>query len=165
MKKKNKLVFNGITEYDFATLASKLKNMIELEKLNYFYFSGEVGSGKTSYIRIILKKFGIKENIKSPSFNMVELYETKKDIIGHVDLFRLKSPVAWQNGEIGSLFDDNKTLIFLEWPEKARGLPTPDITFDISAGNYSGEEEKRDVVIYLWKNQFPDTFFENLFVK
>ena len=51
---KNKLVYKRIEESGFVILASKLQQMIESNALHYFYFSGEIGSGKTSYIRILL---------------------------------------------------------------------------------------------------------------
>ena len=112
MDEKNKLVYKGIEESGFAILASRLHHFIESNTLHYLYFSGEIGSGKTSYIRILLKHIGINENIKSPSFNMVEHYETERKTIYHVDLFRMGSPTAWLDGEIGSLFEEENTLIF-----------------------------------------------------
>ncbi|MDA9689149.1 tRNA (adenosine(37)-N6)-threonylcarbamoyltransferase complex ATPase subunit type 1 TsaE [Betaproteobacteria bacterium] len=156
MDKKNKLVYKGIEESGFVILASKLQQMIESNALRYFYFSGEIGSGKTSYIRILLKHIGINENIKSPSFNMVEHYEIEKKIVYHVDLFRMKNPTAWQDGEIGSLFEDENALIFLEWPEKAEGLPTPDARLEISSGEHHIDTNKRDLSIYFKKPELLD---------
>ena len=156
MDEKNKLVYKGIKESEFAVLASKLRLLIESDTLNYFYFSGEIGSGKTSYIRILLKHIGINENIKSPSFNMVEHYETEKKTVYHVDLFRMKNPTAWQEGEIRSLFEEENTLIFLEWPEKAKGLPTPDARLEISLGAYHIEKNKRDLSIYFKEPELLD---------
>ena len=156
MDKKNKLVYKGIEESGFVVLASKLLQLIESNSLNYFYFSGEIGSGKTSYIRILLKHIGINENIKSPSFNMVEHYETKKKTVYHVDLFRMGNPTAWQDGEIGSLFEEENTLIFLEWPEKAEGLPFPDARLEISLGEHQIENNKRDLSIYFKEPQLLD---------
>ena len=153
MDEKNKLVYKGIKESEFAVLASNLQRLIESDTLNYFYFSGEIGSGKTSYIRILLKHIGINENIKSPSFNMVEHYETKKKTVYHVDLFRMGNPTAWQDGEIGSLFEEENTLIFLEWPEKAEGLPIPDARLEISLGEHQIEQNKRDLSIYFKESQ------------
>ena len=149
MDEKNKLVYKGIEESGFIILASKLRHLIESNALNYFYFSGEIGSGKTSYIRILLKNIGINENIKSPSFNMVEHYETEKKTVYHIDLFRMRSPTAWQDGEIGSLFEEENSLIFLEWPEKAEGLPIPDARLEISLGEHHIEKNKRDLSIYF----------------
>ena len=156
MDKKNKLVYKGIEESGFVILASKFRRLIESNTLNYFYFSGEIGSGKTSYIRILLKQIGINENIKSPSFNMVEHYETERKTIYHVDLFRMGSPTAWQHGEIGSLFEEENTLIFLEWPEKAKGLPTPDARLEISLGEHHIEKNKRDLSIFFKKPELMD---------
>ncbi len=149
MDKKNKIVYRGIKESTFAILASKLNHFIESNTLRYLYFSGEIGSGKTSYIRILLKNIGVNETIKSPSFNMIEHYETEKKIIYHVDLFRMKNPTAWQQGEVGSLFEDENSLIFLEWPEKAKGLPTPDARLEISLGEHHIEKNQRDLSIYF----------------
>ena len=149
MDKKNKLVYKGIEESGFVALASKLRDLIESNTLNYFYFSGEIGSGKTSYIRILLRHIGINENIKSPSFSMVEHYVTEKKTVYHIDLFRMGNPTSWQDGEIGSLFEEENTLIFLEWPEKAKGLPTPDARLEISLGEHNIENNKRDLSIYF----------------
>ena len=156
MEQKNKLVYKGIKESDFMVLASKLRHLIESDALNYFYFSGEIGSGKTSYIRILLRHIGVNENIKSPSFNMVEYYVTEKKTVYHVDLFRMGNPTAWQDGEIGSLFEEENTLIFLEWPEKAKGLPTPDARLEISLGKHHIENNKRDLSIYLKEPELID---------
>ena len=156
MDKKNKLVYRGIEESDFVVLASKLRHLIESNTLNYFYFSGEIGSGKTAYIRILLRHIGINENIKSPSFNMVEHYVTEKKTVYHVDLFRMENPNAWQYGEIGSLFEEENTLIFLEWPEKAKGLPTPDARLEISLGEHHIENNKRDLSIYFKEPELLD---------
>ena len=156
MGKKNKLVYKGIEESQFVIIASKLHHLIESNALHYLYFSGEIGSGKTSYIRILLKHIGVNENIKSPSFNMVEHYETKKKTVYHVDLFRMGNPTAWQDGEIGSLFEEENTLIFLEWPEKAKGLPIPDARLEISLGEHQIEKNKRDLSIYFKESQLLD---------
>ena len=156
MGEKNKLVYEGIEESEFVIIASKLHCLIESNDLHYLYFSGEIGSGKTSYIRILLKHIGINENIKSPSFSMVEYYEIKKKTVYHVDLFRMESPTAWQDGEIGSLFEEENTLIFLEWPEKADGLPIPDARLEISLGEHHIEKNKRDLSIYFKESQLLD---------
>ena len=87
---------------------------------------------------------------------MVEHYKTERKTIYHVDLFRMGSPTAWQDGEIGSLFEEENTLIFLEWPEKAKGLPTPDAKIEISLGQYHVEKNKRDLSIYLKKPELLD---------
>ena len=61
----------------------------------------------------------------------------------------MRSPTAWQDGEIGSLFEEENSLIFLEWPEKAEGLPIPDARLEISLGEHHIEKNKRDLSIYF----------------
>ncbi len=87
---------------------------------------------------------------------MVEHYVTEKKTVYHVDLFRMGNPTAWQDGEIGSLFEEENTLIFLEWPEKAKGLPTPDARLEISLGEHHIENNKRDLSIYFKEPELLD---------
>ena len=65
-------------------------------------------------------------------------------------------PTAWQDGEIGSLFEEENTLIFLDWPEIARGLPTPDEWMKISLGEHNIEKNKRDLSIYFKEPELLD---------
>ena len=124
MDEKNKLVYKGIKESSLR-FSLKLRRLIESNTLNYFYFSGEIGSGKTSYIRILLKHIGINENIKSPSFNMVEHYETERKTIYHVDLFRMGKSYCvarWRNWFI---VRGRKYLIFWNGQKKQKGCQLP----------------------------------------
>ena len=99
------------------------------------FLMGEVGMGKTSLVQSILKSLGVKENISSPTFSLVESYKVEEVHIAHIDLYRISSPVELEY--TGILDTINTTsMSFIEWPEKGEGcMPTPDIIFNLHSSN------------------------------
>jgi tRNA threonylcarbamoyladenosine biosynthesis protein TsaE len=115
---------------NFANLLAKviIKNMV-------ISFVGDLGAGKTTIIRNILKNMGISGSIKSPTFTIVEPYYVNDINIYHFDLYRFDDESSWY--DLG--FDDyfiNNYLCFIEWAEKAkRAIPKIDITIQIIPNN------------------------------
>ena len=99
-------------------LASQL--LKKLKPGNIVFLYGEMGVGKTTFVRYLINKFQENDNLKiteinSPTFNLLNEYQLHKIKINHYDLFRIKS-----NREIKdlSLFENNNSSITLiEWPE------------------------------------------------
>ena len=80
--------------------------------------SGDLGSGKTTFVQFILRNLGISGKIKSPSYSVLEQYYLNNYKIFHFDLYRLNNPHEWlSSGFDEILLDKNITLI--EWIEKA----------------------------------------------
>lgn len=97
-----------------------------------FTFSGEIGSGKTTIIRAMLKKLGIESAIKSPTFSLVESYVCNHIPIHHFDLYRIAHEEELEYLGFRDYFSDNSICI-VEWPEHAkRALPTIDIQCNLS---------------------------------
>lgn len=111
--------------------ASKIGNLIKKKYIRTLYFKGSIGAGKTTLIRFILKYLGVNVMIKSPTFSIIECYETELFEIFHMDFFRFKDPTLWRIEETRSVFENNNCLIFLEWPDKAYNLPEPDLLVEI----------------------------------
>ena len=63
----------------------------EINGVNIILLKGELGTGKTTLIKSILKNLGIEENITSPTFSIVNQYSTSNLLINHFDLYRIKS--------------------------------------------------------------------------
>jgi len=90
----------------------------EINDVNLVLFKGELGSGKTTLIKSILKNLGVKENITSPTFSIVNQYLIPNGLINHFDLYRIKS--LTELDVIGfEEYLESKAVCFIEWPEIA----------------------------------------------
>jgi tRNA threonylcarbamoyladenosine biosynthesis protein TsaE len=85
--------------------------------------SGELGSGKTTFVRGACRALGVNGPVTSPTFTIGHRYHGRVDV-SHLDLFRFRdiSPAEW--GDLEPYFDD--AVVFVEWPEAGEGvLPDP----------------------------------------
>lgn len=92
---------------------------------------GNLGSGKTTLCRGIIRALGHAGAVKSPTFTLVEPYEFPSGRVLHYDLYRLTDP---EEVEFLGMRDflDGRTLTLIEWPEKAAGfLPPPDLELSL----------------------------------
>ena len=86
----------------------------------YIFLHGEMGVGKTTFVKYFINKFQTDEKLKptevtSPTFNLLNEYETKHFIIKHYDLFRIKNSLEIKDLDI---FDvKSQTITFIEWPQ------------------------------------------------
>ena len=100
-----------------AALARKLPDLAQRSLL--LGLSGELGSGKTTLARALLRSLGVSGTIRSPTFTLVEPYETASGSVHHLDLYRL-DPGARALEAIG--YRDLRGLpglVIVEWPERA----------------------------------------------
>jgi len=96
-----------------------------------FAFNGKMGAGKTTFIKSICEMLGVKETVNSPTFSIVNEYETsERDIIYHFDCYRLnKVQDALNLGAEDYLYSGN--LCFIEWAENMAPL-LPDDTVNVN---------------------------------
>ena len=100
---------------------------------NIFAFFGEMGVGKTTFIKALCKKLGVEDIVNSPTFTIVNEYQSAKGFpIYHFDFFRIdKEKEAFDIG-IDEYFS-GKGLCLIEWPEKISSLlPKGSVKIDIS---------------------------------
>lgn len=85
-------------------------------------FHGEMGAGKTTFIKALCAEFGVKDNVSSPTFAIINEYLTpENDTIYHFDLYRLETIADLQNIGVEDYFYSGK-ICLIEWPELAEPL-------------------------------------------
>lgn len=112
--------------------AAELAKKIDCQKQTSFYFQGEIGAGKTTLIRALLRHLGVKGPIKSPTFSIMEPYLCNHFPIYHFDLYRLTDPQELEYLGWRDCFS-KPSLCCIEWPEHAKNyLPEPDYWFTLT---------------------------------
>ncbi|MEO7762444.1 MAG: tRNA (adenosine(37)-N6)-threonylcarbamoyltransferase complex ATPase subunit type 1 TsaE [Betaproteobacteria bacterium] len=86
--------------------------------------SGDLGAGKTTLVRGVLRGMDIPGPIKSPTYTLVEPYNVSRLYLYHFDLYRLKDPEEWEAAGFRDYFGHH-SISLIEWPERARLLLPP----------------------------------------
>jgi tRNA threonylcarbamoyladenosine biosynthesis protein TsaE len=107
-----------------ATLALGALLARGLEPGLSIYLSGELGAGKTTLVRGLLRELGFEGRVKSPTYALVELYVISKLNLYHFDFYRFRDPEEWHEAGFRDLFNQSN-ICLVEWPEKARDLLPP----------------------------------------
>lgn len=97
--------------------------------------NGNLGAGKTTLVREILRALGVTGSIKSPTFTLVEPYKVNDINVFHFDLYRFSDPEEWFDAGFDEYFSQPQ-ISFIEWAEKAQGLiPQVDWQINIEVGD------------------------------
>ncbi|MDO5058737.1 MAG: tRNA (adenosine(37)-N6)-threonylcarbamoyltransferase complex ATPase subunit type 1 TsaE [Neisseria sp.] len=95
------------------------------------YLDGDLGAGKTTFTRGLLRGLGHEGAVKSPTYAIVESYQPGNFALHHFDLYRFAAPEEWEDAGLDDLTGNSVCLI--EWPEKGSGFaPAPDMTLRLS---------------------------------
>lgn len=106
------------------------------------YLRGNLGAGKTTLARGILRGLGYAGKVKSPTYTLVELYKVSNLYLYHFDFYRFADPEEWEEAGFREYFGA-ESVCLVEWPEKAGDLlPAPDLELRLEI-----EQEGRRIVV------------------
>jgi tRNA threonylcarbamoyladenosine biosynthesis protein TsaE len=114
------------------------------------HLSGDLGAGKTAFVRALLRESGIKGRIKSPSYALLESYKLSNLYFYHFDFYRFGDPREWLDAGFRDLLRDD-AVVLIEWPERAAGvLPPPDLQISLA---YAGDGRDATLTAYTARGQ------------
>ena len=111
-----------------AAFATQLAAVLTRADLNAcIALNGDLGAGKTTFVRHLLRALGVQGNIKSPTYAVVEPYSVGAGEVWHFDFYRFSDPREWEDAGFRDIFA-SAGLKLCEWPQNAEGvMPTPDL--------------------------------------
>ncbi len=119
-------------EKDTAAFAQRLAAQPLLANA-FVTLHGDLGAGKTTLVRHLLRALGVQGRIKSPTYAVVEPHDAPGLSIWHFDFYRFDDPREWEDAGFRDIFT-NPGLKVAEWPEKAAALtPLADLAIHIEA--------------------------------
>jgi len=107
--------------YNLSEIDSIAQQIINQNPEKVILFHGEMGAGKTTFIKALAKVLGVEKATSSPTFSLVNEYEAKEGLVYHFDVYRLKNEQeAFDFGIEDYLYSGN--WCFIEWAEKIPNL-------------------------------------------
>ena len=120
---------------NFASLIVGFKNSLLINLI------GNLGAGKTTFVRGLIQELGFDEFVKSPTFTIVESYESDNLKVFHFDLYRIEDDRELQAIGVEDYLTEENTITLVEWPEKSkRYFNNPDYIIEL---NHCDNDEKR----------------------
>jgi tRNA threonylcarbamoyladenosine biosynthesis protein TsaE len=132
-----------VTEDDTRAFAGRLASHPALADA-FIALHGDLGAGKTTLVRHLLRALGVAGRIKSPTYAVLEPYELAAYPAWHFDFYRFEDPREWEDAGFRDIFA-GPGLKLAEWPEKAQAvLPPADLDLHIALG----EDDSRLVTLH-----------------
>lgn len=120
-----------------ATLALGARLAPLLEPGLVITLRGDLGAGKTTLVRGLLRALGFAGRVKSPTYTLVETYNVSRLHFYHFDFYRFQDPREWNEAGFREVAG-TEAICLIEWPERARGqLPPVDLDISLAVSNES----------------------------
>lgn len=136
------MIESELKEYA-KNIKEKLESFAGSDKATTVFLSGDLGAGKTTFVKVLAKEFGITEDLMSPTFVILKRYDIKgavfKNMI-HIDAYRLKSYEELVKIKFPEYLSNAENLILIEWPEMVESESlVADLTLKFEHGLLEGE--------------------------
>ncbi len=112
------------------------------------YLEGELGAGKTTFVRGFLRGLGHQGGVTSPTYTLIEPYSFESFSVYHLDLYRLESAEELETLGLRDMIND-ESILLVEWPDRGLGV-LPPATVSVSI-QYAADA--RNVAITLDENR------------
>ncbi len=131
---------------DLDTQNKAYESAADLKGGDVIGFIGDLGAGKTTFIKGICRYFGIEQQVTSPTFTIINEYKTVKNKdkikkIVHIDCYRLESESQLYDLGIDEYLNDRSSLILIEWADKIKNI-LPQRTIFIHLSHLTGDRRK-----------------------
>ncbi len=114
------------------------------------YLHGDLGAGKTTFVRGVLQGLGHQGKVRSPTYTLVESYDVAGVEFYHFDLYRFIDEYEWDAAGFNEYFNDH-SICMVEWPEKAGNiLPKPDVDIALHLLNADLAQGRK---LTIWPHQ------------
>jgi tRNA threonylcarbamoyladenosine biosynthesis protein TsaE len=128
-----------------ATEAAGARLAAQLRPGDVVLVSGELGAGKSAFVRGALRSLGVNGPVTSPTFVVGQLYAGRNGPLAHLDLYRLTGMEGEDPGLLDPFFGPG-TIAFVEWPEHADGAwPAERVTHRVHLAHAGGDEREIEI--------------------
>ena len=138
MMEENNFITNSFK--DTLKVGQSFSGKLKLGDIVLLY--GQLGSGKTTFVKGVLKGFNFKDEVTSPTFSLINEYDASKKII-HIDCYREKNIDRWINIGIIDYFN-SENIVLIEWPEILEYI-IPDYAIKLQFNHIN--ENKREIKV------------------
>lgn len=139
------LNWTGVSIDKYPEIATEIIKVLEKENISVLCLKGDLGAGKTTFSKSLFSALGIKDEVQSPTFSLVNEYHNEKgDSFFHFDFYRIKNiEEAYDIGYEDYFYSGN--LCVVEWPEMIEGL----LNLPKGVIFISGDGNSRNLKLYL----------------
>ncbi len=135
-----------------STLEAGQRFAKQLKSGDVVYMHGDLGAGKTTFVRGVLQGLDYSGKVKSPTYTLVEPYDFPTLQLYHFDLYRFVDAYEWDAAGFNEYFNDESVCI-VEWPEKAGELlPKPDYDVELDLLDKNKQVSGRKLIIFERKS-------------
>jgi tRNA threonylcarbamoyladenosine biosynthesis protein TsaE len=110
---------------EFKKFSEDFALSLDKKELNVVGLYGNLGAGKTTFSQIVSKVLGVTENVSSPTFVIMKIYELslkKWKRLVHIDAYRIEKESELLHLGFKEIVNDKENLVLIEWPEKVSGI-------------------------------------------
>ncbi|MFK7781638.1 tRNA (adenosine(37)-N6)-threonylcarbamoyltransferase complex ATPase subunit type 1 TsaE [Psychroserpens sp.] len=115
-------------DYNIQDLESVATRLLEQISSKIVLFHGDMGVGKTTLIKAMVITLGSGDDVTSPTFSIVNEYESLNGKIFHFDMYRIEDEMEALNFGFEDYLNDDKNWLFIEWPENVYSLLPEDVS-------------------------------------